>query len=193
VEEIVPTDKFPPRIPDTSQFADVLVVPETAALNCCDWPACKLAFMGEMETETVAGVIETIALADAVGCATLCAVTLTGLDGTDAGAVYVPDEEIVPTVEFPPRVPFASQFTAVLLVPEIVAVNCWDWPTCKLVLAGEMETDTAGTGVIEIVALADEVDCAVLCAVTVTAAASPHSGPEMLQPRRRTCTAEVQS
>jgi hypothetical protein len=66
-----------------------------------------------METDTEGGMMETVALADAVDCAALCAVTLTGLDGTDAGAVYKPDEEIVPTVEFPVTVPFTSQFTAV--------------------------------------------------------------------------------
>jgi hypothetical protein len=66
-----------------------------------------------METDTEGGMMETVALADAVDCAALCAVTLTEQDGTDGGAVYKPNEEIVPTVEFPAGMPFTSQFTAV--------------------------------------------------------------------------------
>ena len=98
----------------------------------------------------------------------LCAVTATGLDGTAEGAAYIPDEEIVPTAELPPGVPFTSQATPVLLVPETVALNCPDWPTCKLALVGEMETDIEGGGVIETVALAEAVVSRALCAVTVT-------------------------
>ena len=45
--------------------------------------------------------------------------------GTAAGAVYTPDEEIVPTLELPPGSPFTNQFTPVELVPETVALNCW--------------------------------------------------------------------
>jgi hypothetical protein len=41
-------------------------IPETAALNCCDWPTCTLAFVGEIETDTVTGMIETAALPMAV-------------------------------------------------------------------------------------------------------------------------------
>jgi len=49
-------------------------------------------------------------------------------------------------VEFPPRPPLTNQFTAVLVVPEIVAVNCFDWPTCTLALVGEIETETEVAG-----------------------------------------------
>jgi hypothetical protein len=61
----VPTEEFPPAIPETSQFTLVLLVPETVALNCCFWPTCTLALPGEIETETN-GVIKTAALAEAV-------------------------------------------------------------------------------------------------------------------------------
>jgi len=120
--------------------------------------------------------IETGALADAVVCAALCAVTVTELDGTDLGAVYMPDEVTVPTVEFPPSAPFTIQFTAVLLVPETAALNCWEYPTCRVALAGETETDTAGAAVIETAALAEAVDWATLCAVTLIAVDGTDSG-----------------
>jgi hypothetical protein len=80
--------EFPPRIPFTNQLIAVLLVPDTVAVNCCDWPTCTLALVGEMETDIGGGdVIETVALAEAVDWKTLCAVTVTELDGTAAGAV----------------------------------------------------------------------------------------------------------
>jgi hypothetical protein len=86
---MVPTDEFPPRTPETNQFTEVLDVPETAAANCCDPLTCKVALIGEMETETDAGaIIETAALAEADDCTALCAVTVTEPpDGTAAGAL----------------------------------------------------------------------------------------------------------
>ena len=41
------------------------------------------------------------------------------------GAVYRPALEMDPTVEFPPAIPSTVQFTAWLVVPVTVAVNCW--------------------------------------------------------------------
>jgi hypothetical protein len=86
---MVPTDEFPPRTPETNQFTKVLVVPETAAANCCDPLTCKVALVGEMETETGAGaIIETAALAEADDWTALCAVTVTEpAAGTAAGAL----------------------------------------------------------------------------------------------------------
>jgi hypothetical protein len=69
----------------------------------------------------------TVTLADAdfvmSACDTAVTVTVAGL-GTAEGAVYSPEEVIVPTVEFPPVTPFTCQVTAVLEVPVTVAVNC---------------------------------------------------------------------
>lgn len=115
--------------------------------------------------------IHTAALPDAVVCAALWAATVTEAEGTEEGAVYMPDELIVPTEEFPPNAPFTIQLTAVLLVPETEALNCWDWPTCRLTFAGDTITDTgaAGAALMETGAVADAVGCATLCAVTVTA------------------------
>jgi hypothetical protein len=68
--------------------------------------------------------------------------------GTLDGAVYRRFEEIVPTDEFPLETPATSQLTALLVVPETVAVNCCDTPTCTLALPGQIVTETvAGAGV----------------------------------------------
>ncbi|MBV9624973.1 MAG: hypothetical protein JOZ14_13450 [Acidobacteria bacterium] len=84
---------------------------------------------------------------------------------------------MVPTVEFPPAVPFTSQLTAALAAPVTVALNCCDCAACKVALGGEMETAIAGgAGVTETVALAVAVACATLCAVTVTAVARAVAG-----------------
>ena len=61
---------------------------------------------------------------------------------TAFGAVYKPEEEIVPLVEFPPIVPLTSQFTPVLFVPETDTLNCNDCPGCKVEEFGEIETFT---------------------------------------------------
>jgi hypothetical protein len=50
-------------------------------------------------------------------------VTLDG-EGKDCGAVYSPEEEIVPALEFPPTTPLTLQFTVLELAPVTVAVNC---------------------------------------------------------------------
>ncbi len=63
-------------------------------------------------------------------------------DGSASGAVYIPDEEIVPVVELPPIVPLTSQLRLVLLVPDTDALNCSDCPTCKVEELGEIETLT---------------------------------------------------
>src|SRR5215469_3436494 len=142
-EEMVPTVKFPPAAPFTSHVTELFVVPETVALNGCDWPTCRVALVGNTDTETeidgCTGLMVTAALAVANVCATLCAVTVTTPEGTTAGAVYRPVEEMAPNVEFPPAAPFTSHVTD-LLGPVTFAVNCIDWPTCRLAVVGDMET-----------------------------------------------------
>ena len=129
-EEIVPPLELPPTTPFTSQLTAVLLVPDTVALNAWVWPTFTLVLAGETATETGTGaLIATVALAEAVDCTVLCAVTFTELDGAAAGAVYKPEEETVPTVELPPRTPFTSQINPVLLVPDTDPVNCCDCPT----------------------------------------------------------------
>jgi hypothetical protein len=79
---------------------------------------------GEIDIDT-SGVTVTAATADFAESATLAAVTETvDGEGTTEGAVYSPPEEIVPTLEFPPGLPFTLQVTPVFLAPVTVAVNC---------------------------------------------------------------------
>ena len=85
---MVPTVEFPPTVPFTSQFTEVLVVPETLALNCLVCFTCTLALVGEMDTDTaVPDRIVTVALADAHQYELLCAVTRTAEEGTAGGAL----------------------------------------------------------------------------------------------------------
>src|SRR5207248_2682594 len=131
---MVPTVEFPPAVPFTDQVTAVLVVPVTAALNCSVCITCTLPLVGEIETVTGGGVavMLTLALALLLVSATLCALTVTVEgDGTAVGAVYRPAEETLPTVGFPPAVPFTSHVTAVLVVPVTVALNCCVNPTCS--------------------------------------------------------------
>jgi|SRR5215469_13500022 len=123
---MVPAAKFPPSTPFTNQYAAVLLMPDTVAVNCCACPTCKLVLVGEMEIDTEGDdpLIETVALAVAPGWTTLEAVTTIGTDGVAAGAVYRPEEEIVPTVEFPPMTVLTIHRRSPLLVPETFAVNC---------------------------------------------------------------------
>jgi len=50
VSVIVPTVLFPPAIPLTLQFTDVLAVPVTAAVNCTVFPTSTSAVVGASET-----------------------------------------------------------------------------------------------------------------------------------------------
>lgn len=54
--------------------------------------------------------------------------------------------DIVPTVEFPPEVPFTLQVTAVSDVPVTVAVNCCELPSNTLEPEEETLTVTDGGG-----------------------------------------------
>ena len=48
--------------------------------------------------------------------------------------------EIVPTVEFPPCIPFTAQVTEVFVPPVTEALNCCDRPACTVAVVGEIET-----------------------------------------------------
>ena len=140
----------------------VLVEPETVALNCCVPPVRTLAVAGvtaEMETTTGA-VTVTVAVEVLVGSAAAVAVMVTV--PAVAGAVNSPDAEIVPAL--------ADQLTAVLVVPETVALNCCVPPVRTFAVAGvtaEIET-TIGDDVIVTVAVENLVGSAAEVAVTVT-------------------------
>ena len=104
---------------------------------------------------------EATPLADLVGSATLCAVTVTVcavriLDG----AVYRPAEEIAPTDGS------INQVTAVLLVPKTAVLNCCVPEGAKVTVDGLRDTVTARRSAITAVAVFE--GFAMLVAVIVT-------------------------
>jgi hypothetical protein len=94
-------------------------------------------------------------------------VTVAGL-GRLAGAVYRPPEVIVPQPVSEQAGPVALQVTAVLLVPETAALNCWVPLTAISELAG-VTLITSGTITVT-TAEADFVWSATEVAVNVTCA-----------------------
>src|SRR5215831_13792323 len=64
------------------------------------------------------------------------AVTATVSELCAFGAVYTPDESIVPTDAFPPTEPFTDQTTDVALVPFSAALNCTLWPVITVAEPG---------------------------------------------------------
>ena|SRR5689334_23150732 len=89
----------------------------------------------------------TTAVADFVGSALLMADTCTvPPGGTELGALYVPRLLIVPTVAFPPMMPFTAHFTDVSAAFCTVAVNVRVRFTRTVALVGEIVTVTGGGG-----------------------------------------------
>jgi hypothetical protein len=92
-------------------------------------------------------VIVTVAAPDSCGFCALVAATLTlDGDGTSTGAVYTalsaPFATIVPTVEFPPVMPFTDQIKLVddVPAPETLAVKACAAPVATDTLVGATET-----------------------------------------------------
>lgn len=87
---------------------------------------------------------------DAAGEATLTALTVTGLfAGSDAGGVYMPDAEMVPTELLPPVTLLTCHVTEVFVVFITVAVNCVVDPMrTELLPATETETCDGGVPVV---------------------------------------------
>ena len=129
--EMVPTMEFPPTIPFTYQFTAVLLVPVTVAVNCLLWPVSRLALVGETETPIAPGEEEivTLAVAEVAPIWVLCAeMVITGLEGTELGARYIPLAEIVPREVLPPGTPLTDQCTAESVLEPRVALNCRAYP-----------------------------------------------------------------
>ena len=116
--------------PLTAQVTSWWIVPDTVALNCWLCLTGTLANAGDTETEIGSATSDIGALAIADRRAALFAITATVPDGMVGGAVYNPDDEIVPMVEFPPTTPSTVQITRVSLVPDTEAMNCCDRRTC---------------------------------------------------------------
>ena len=145
-----------------------MVVPLTEETIWRDCAGATLTIEGLTDTEIgvvglVGAVSVTVAVANLLESATEVARTVTVcVDEIDAGAVYSPVEESVPSKEL------SDHVTAVLLEPVTVAANCAVWLTDTLAAGGftEIET-TAAVGVSEIVAVADLVESATEVAFTV--------------------------
>ena len=76
-------------------------------------------------------------------------IALTSTDaglGTEAGAVYIPVLEIVPTVALPPDTLLTCQVTAALVVLLTAAVNCCCFPLTTVAVEGLTDTATWGGG-----------------------------------------------
>lgn len=116
----------------TDQVNAVFVVPCTAATNCCDSSETRESEVGEIETETDGRTTVTNTLSVREVSAALFAVIVTNVLLVTFGAVNRPLFEIVPRL--------VDQFTAVLLVPCTVAVNCLVAPDKTLTSVGETAT-----------------------------------------------------
>ncbi len=134
--------------PATVQFTARFGFPEpvTLEVNCRVAPNSTSAVAGATLTATSLSTV-TVAVACFDVSAWLVAWTLTeGCARRFSGAVYSPFREIVPTVVFPPAMPFTSQDTAVLLELLTVAVNCCVAPSITVAVKGERLTETDGGG-----------------------------------------------
>jgi hypothetical protein len=102
----------------------------------------RLVEAGEMPVRTGVGFMSvTELLEDLEVSAELVALMATLLgDGREVGAVYLPEESMVPSMEEPPAVSLTDQVTAVLEVPETVAENDAELPTRTLAVEGETAT-----------------------------------------------------
>jgi hypothetical protein len=137
-------------------------------------PKPTLAVPGAIEF-VAAHVIVTLALPDSGSPALLVADTVTVAgDGGTGGAMYVavvaPVATTVPSVVFPPAIPFTLHVTEAPApsVPEIVAVNACSPPAATFAVAGETVTLMLFISVIVADPLA--LGFAALTAVTVTLA-----------------------
>jgi len=144
VDEIVPQDEPTHPDPLTFQVTAVLALPVTVAVNCCCAFTATCAVFGERLIATLgADSIVTIALPASATVNTGVAVTVTVLGlGTAAGAVYKPEELIVPQLIPTHPAPVRFQITRVG-VPAIAAENCTCEPGLTCERFGETATATA--------------------------------------------------
>src|SRR5208283_5980570 len=96
--------------------------------------------------------------------------TVGGL-GAAAGAVYIPELEIMPTVELPPATPLTAQVTAVSVVPVTLAAYCTVDPARADESKGDRATVGAAAGAVMVtIAEPEGLLSAELTALTVTVA-----------------------
>jgi hypothetical protein len=143
---------LPPLATKFAPFTSRLKLPAEPA-NALAGKSCRIS--GALGLVTTA-VMVTPAVPIAAGAAMLVAWMVTfGGDGTMAGAEYIVESDpapeefvIVPTVEFPPMIPFTSQVTAVFVEPETCAVKAWLVFTVTFEFAGATVTVIVPAGLI---------------------------------------------
>lgn len=168
LDETVPHAAPEQPVPLTVQVTSVFVVFTTVAVNCCVLLATIWALVGEMLT-AMGGRMVIVAEPDFSGFATDVAVTVTTAGfGTEAGALYTPDDVMMPHAASEQPLPDKLQLTAVLVAPVTVAVNNCCWLTTMLVAAGETETAALSAVPTKTLALADTLRSARDVAVTTT-------------------------
>jgi hypothetical protein len=116
-------------------------------------------------------VAKRVTTADAEAEVFACEVALTIIvagEGTAAGAVYNPLEEMLPQAVPEQPDPLTLQVTALFVLPETLARNCCCWPTVTISLVGDIVTAT-GTMMVT-VAEAFVSPSVIAVAVTVTCA-----------------------
>ncbi len=151
VAAIVPTVEFPPATLLTLQLTATLDMPApvTIALKFADAPGATFAELGAtLTTMPLWSCTLAEPLADSATWLVAVTVTVDG-EGKVCGAVYRPEEEIVPLTKFPPVMPLTLQFTALELAPVTVAVNCCVCPSGTEAVAGCTVTVTFGGGFTE--------------------------------------------
>ena len=87
MDEIVPTEEFPPVMPPACQVTALLVDPVTLAVNCCVFPSWRFALVGETDTNTSeVRVTAAFAISAVFAWETTVTVTVGGF-GTAAGGL----------------------------------------------------------------------------------------------------------
>ncbi len=121
-----------------------LPAPLTLAAKVTFPPGTTFAELGVMLTVMLPALpLSICTVAEPLVCGADCvaAVIVTvEFAGITCGAVYSPDAEMVPTIEFPPATLFTLQFTLSDVIPVTVAVNCTVRPSDTVVFVGETVT-----------------------------------------------------
>jgi hypothetical protein len=123
-------------VPRNTLAPDTNLLPATVRLK---FPEPTLA--GFMPVITGVGLISVTALEELASMLVAATVAVFG-SGSEAGAVYLPLEEIVPREGEPPPMPLTAQVTLALDAPETVAVNWNESPARMFAEEGETVTDT---------------------------------------------------
>jgi hypothetical protein len=121
------------------------LLPFTVSVND---PAVKL----EGETLAIVGVgFSSVTALDPEALASACEIAVTVIVlgfGTAAGAVYTPEELIVPADEFPPATPFTDHVTPWFVDPVTAAANVCVAPARTFAVVGLTDTLTVAGGVL---------------------------------------------